>query len=83
MKSKIKRHSRSVLAVILTLSMLVSCMMVGLIATDAARVTDSGTVGATDDSTVGAITDIQIRGSFNSWSGTANHSDNGKFPFST
>lgn len=55
MKSKIKRHSRSVLAVILTLSMLVSCMMVGLIATDAARVTDSGTVGATvdDDSDVG------------------------------
>ena len=54
MKSKIKRHSRSVLAVILTLSMLVSCMMVGLIATDAARVTDSGTVGATlDDDSVG------------------------------
>ncbi|MDO4893444.1 MAG: hypothetical protein Q3989_09105, partial [Eubacteriales bacterium] len=49
MKSKIKRHSRSVLAVILTLSMLVSCMMVGLIATDAARVTDSGTVGAKVD----------------------------------
>lgn len=49
MKSKIKRHSRSVLSVILTLSMLVSCMMVGLIATDAARVTDSGTVGAKVD----------------------------------
>lgn len=58
MKSKIKRHSRSVLAVILTLSMLVSCMMVGLIATDAARVTDSGTVGATaDDESVGGATD--------------------------
>ena len=36
MKTKIKRHSRSVLAVVLTLCMLVSCMMVGLIATDAA-----------------------------------------------
>lgn len=58
MKSKIKRHSRSALAVILTLSMLVSCMMVGLIATDAARVTDSGTVGATaDDESVGGATD--------------------------
>lgn len=45
MKTKIKRHSRSVLAVILTLCMLVSCMTVGLIATDAARV-DSEEVGA-------------------------------------
>ena len=58
MKSKIKRHSRSALAVILTLSMLVSCMMVGLIATDAARVTDSGTVGAQENSEdVGAMID--------------------------
>ena len=40
MKSKIKRHSRSILAVILTISMLISTMMVGLIATDAARVAD-------------------------------------------
>lgn len=39
MKTKIKRHSRSVLSVILAISMLISCMMVGLIATDAARVT--------------------------------------------
>ena len=54
MKSKIKRHSRSVLSVILAISMLVSCMMVGLIATDAAKVTDS--VAATDDSTVGDAT---------------------------
>ena len=37
MKTKIKRHSRSVLSVILAISMLVSCMMVGLIATDAAQ----------------------------------------------
>lgn len=40
MKTKIKRHGRSVISVILAISMLVSCMMVGLIATDAAKVTD-------------------------------------------
>ena len=37
MKTKIKRHSRSVISVILAISMLISCMMVGLIATDAAK----------------------------------------------
>lgn len=47
MKTKIKRHSRAVLSVVLTLCMLVSCMTVGLIATDAAKVTDSA-VGAKD-----------------------------------
>ena len=65
MKSKIKRHSRSVLAVILTLSMLVSCMMVGLIATDAAKVTDS--VAATDDSTVGDTTYYVVGDDFGNW----------------
>lgn len=57
MKSKIKRHSRSALAVVLTLCMLVSCMTVGIIATDAAKVSDSGAVGAKiddNDSSVGA-----------------------------
>ena len=51
MKTKIKRHSRSVLAVVLTLCILVSCMTVGIIATDAAKVTgNSEAVGATADS---------------------------------
>ena len=40
MKSKIKRHSRSVLSVILAISMLISTMMVGIIATDAAQAND-------------------------------------------
>lgn len=54
MKTKIKRHSRSVLSVILAISMLLSTMMVGLIATDAAQVTDS--VGASyDGESVGAL----------------------------
>ena len=44
MKTKIKRHSRSVISVILAVCMLVSCMTVGLIATDAARF-DSDSVG--------------------------------------
>ena len=46
MKTKIKRHSRSVLSVVLALCMLVSCMTVGIIATDAAY-DDSEKVGAT------------------------------------
>ena len=45
MKTKIKRHSRSVISVLLSVCMLISCMTVGLIATDAAKVTD--TVGDT------------------------------------
>ena len=56
MKTKIKRHSRSVLAVVLTLCMLVSCMTVGIIATDAAGITNSGKVGAAVDSeSVGTV----------------------------
>lgn len=59
MKSKIKRHSRSALSIILAMSMLISCMMVGIIATDAAKVTDGGTeVGARDDDSVGATTGL-------------------------
>ena len=55
MKTKIKRHSRSVISVILAVCMLVSCMTVGIIATDAAKV-QSETVGANvdEDSSVGA-----------------------------
>lgn len=57
MKTKIKRHSRSVLAVVLTLCMLVSCMTVGIIATDAAKISgNSEAVGAqTDSESVGAV----------------------------
>ena len=45
MKQKIKRHSRSVLSVILSFCMLISCMTVGLIATDAAKISDDEAVG--------------------------------------
>ena len=45
MKSKIKRHSRSVLSVVLALCMLLSCMTAGMIMTDAAKV-DGDAVGA-------------------------------------
>ena len=37
MKTKIKRHSRSVLSVVLALCMLLSCMTAGMIMTDAAQ----------------------------------------------
>lgn len=50
MKTKIKRHGRSVVSVILAVCLLISCMTVGLIATDAAKVTGDEAVGANDNS---------------------------------
>ncbi len=50
MKTQIKRLSKSTLAVILSVCLLFSCMTVGIIATDAAKVTESGAIGAKDDS---------------------------------
>ena len=41
MKTKIKRHSRSVISVLLAVCMLVSCMTAGMIMTDAAKVGDA------------------------------------------
>lgn len=41
MKTKIKRHSRSVISVLLAVCMLVSCMTAGMIMTDAAKVDDA------------------------------------------
>lgn len=77
MKTKIKRHSRSVLSVILAVCMLVTCFTVGLVATDAAKA-ESSSVGAKvddTDSSVGAQIDTEsvgwdnyfIKGSFNGW----------------
>lgn len=62
MKTKIKRHSRSVLSVVLAVCMLLSCMTAGMIMTDAAKV-DSETVGGNDSN----ITDYFFKGSFDSW----------------
>ena len=67
MKTKIKRHSRSVIAVVLTLCMLVSCMTVGLIATDAARVSSDEAVGDGLVDLKDQNKDIYILGDFNSW----------------
>lgn len=56
MKAKIKRHSRSALSVLLSLCMLVSCVTVGMIGTDAAQTLDA--VGASEDeASVGAAVD--------------------------
>ena len=63
MKTKIKRHSRSVLSVVLALCMLLSCMTAGMIMTDAARVTDDEAVGGSDSN----ITDYYFKGSFDNW----------------
>ena len=58
MKTKIKRHSRAVLSVILAVSMLISCMMVGLIATDAAKVKDEA---------VGYSNGGYVKGTWDNW----------------
>lgn len=50
MKTQLKRLSKSTLAVVLSVCLLISCMTVGIIATDAAKVTESGAIGAKDDS---------------------------------
>ena len=57
MKTIFKRASKSTLAVVLALCMLVSCMTVGIIATDAAKISgNSEAVGAqTDSESVGAF----------------------------
>lgn len=56
MKKRIIHLSKSTVSVILTLCMLVSCVTVGLIATDAAQLTGENRVGAaaSEDSEVGA-----------------------------
>lgn len=46
MKQRIKHFSKSTMSVILAVCMLVSCLTVGLIATDAAQVTSENRVGA-------------------------------------
>lgn len=51
MKTKIKRHYRSVVSVLLSVCMLISCMTVGLIATDAAQGTGDESVGWNGDPT--------------------------------
>lgn len=62
MKTQIKRMSKSTLAIVLTLCMLFSCATVGIIATDAAKVANGGSVGAyiaddasADDASDGAV----------------------------
>lgn len=62
MKTKIKRHSRSVLSVILAVCMLVSCMTAGMIMTDAAKV---------DSETVGIGTAI-VKGTWDNWQSEEN-----------
>ncbi len=56
MKEKIKRHSRSALSVLLAVCMLVSCMAVGIVGTEAAK---------TDEESVGAA--VVVKGSWDNW----------------
>lgn len=72
MKSQIKRFSKSTLSVILSLCMLVSCMTVGIIATDAAYDNGEGVGYYYSGGT------YYMQGSFNGWdalSGTNNSSN--------
>ena len=56
MKSQIKRFSKSTLSVILSICMLVSCMTVGIIATDAAQSAEERVGAKVDDENLGDTT---------------------------
>ena len=82
MKLSMKRTQKSVISVLLTLCMLVSCVTVALIPTGAAVVSDSGAVAArAEGDNVGYYWDggtYYMKGSFNNWgelSGTNNSSN--------
>ena len=66
MKTKIKRHSRSVLSIVLTLCMLVSCMTVGIIATDAANGNGNALGAKADDEALG-YSNCKIKGTWDGW----------------
>ena len=66
MKTKIKRHSRSVISVLLAVCMLISCMTAAMIATDAAK-TEGETVGANADSEMVGYTGGRVKGDWDSW----------------
>ncbi len=57
MRQKVKRYSRSAISILLTLCMIMSCMTVGIIATDAAKVSADEAVGANGF----------IKGSWDNW----------------
>ncbi len=72
MKKSIKQLSKSTLAVVLSLCMLISCAAVGIVATDAAKVKEQQAVAASVDKenvgvANGSITDYGVAGSFNNW----------------
>lgn len=67
MKTKIKRHSRSAMSVVLAICMLISCMTVGLIATDAAKLNEQNSVGARAGEAVGYSDGGYVKGSWDSW----------------
>lgn len=58
MKTKIKRYSRSVLSVLLSVCILVSCMAVGIVGTEAAK---------TDEEAVGYGNSCRVKGSWDNW----------------
>ena len=60
MKKSIKHLSKSTLAVVLSLCMLISCAAVGIVATDAAKVTEQQAVSASVDN--GAATGAALDG---------------------
>ena len=68
MKTIFKRVSKSTLAIVLTICMLISCMTVGLIATDAAKVSKDESVG------YGSATLYYTTESSGTWSGESTQS---------
>lgn len=78
MKTIFKRASKSTLAVVLSLCLLVSCLTVGIIATDAAK-TDSEAVGGTEWENNGA----QWANVYSNWTTSSNGTSTGCKPDST
>lgn len=60
MKTKIKRHSHSVVSIVLSLCMLVSCLSVGIVATDAARVSVSSTTDGKDAPVSASVESLKV-----------------------
>ena len=73
MKKSIKHLSKSTLAVVLSLCMLISCAAVGIVATDAAKVTEQQAVSASVDN--GAATGAALEGETAKASDAASDSD--------
>lgn len=60
MKTQLKRFSKSALSVVLSMCMLISCMTVGLVATDAAKLTGDSLSAKADSESTGTASEVLV-----------------------